>query len=101
MEFSPDGRRAATGGEDQTVRLWDVASGRELLVLRGHTGNVSDVAFSPDGTCLASASYDGTNRVYVLPVDDLIVLARSRLTRTWTQTECRQDLSSRRVRRLS
>ena len=92
VEFSPDGHRVATAGQDQTIRLWDVATGRELLVLLGHTGSLSDVAFSPDGTRLASASYDGTIRVYVLPVDELVALARSRLTRTWTQAECRQYL---------
>jgi WD40 repeat protein/DNA-binding SARP family transcriptional activator len=92
VRFSPDGTRVVTSSQDQTIRLWDVETGREVLILRGHTAPVSDIAFSPDGVHLASASYDGTIREYVLPIDALIELAKSRLTRTWTQEECRQYL---------
>ena len=53
---------------------------------------MGDTAFSPDGVHLASESYDGTIREYVLPIEALIELAESRLTRTWTQEECRQYL---------
>ena len=58
VAISPDGRRIAGCVSDRTVRLWDAASGKVTDILRGHTDLVMDVAFSPDGNELASASYD-------------------------------------------
>ena len=51
------GRQApASASEDQTAKVWDAASGQELLTLKGHTGPVISVAWSPDGKRLATAS---------------------------------------------
>ena len=44
---------------DKTVRLWDAVTGEHKAMLTGHTDEVSSVAFSPDGTTLASGSDDG------------------------------------------
>jgi WD40 repeat protein len=64
VAFSPDGRRLASAGYDQIVRLWDTTTGHEVLSLRRHTGIVGRVLFSPDGQRLASASADGTVKIW-------------------------------------
>lgn len=64
VAYSPDGLRIASGSYDETVRVWDMASGAELAVLRGHEGAVHSVAFSPDGLRIASGSDDYTVRVW-------------------------------------
>lgn len=60
MSFSPDGRTLATAGYDKTVKLWQVATGAGLLTLNAHNTPdviwVPAVAFSPDGTILATGS---------------------------------------------
>jgi WD40 repeat protein len=88
IAFSLDGTRLATASADRTVKLWDFGTGQELLTLYGHTERIWDVAFSPDGTRLASLGDDVTVRVYVLPIEELEALARSRVTRALTVEEC-------------
>ena len=63
-EFSPNGQILATCGRDQTIRLWEVATGNARLVLTGHSHDVNYVTFSPDGQTLASASEDQTVKLW-------------------------------------
>jgi WD40 repeat protein len=65
--LSPDGRRLLTGHDDKSVRLWDVASGKELHRFTGHTGTVIAVAFSSDGRRAISGGRDNTVRLWGLP----------------------------------
>jgi serine/threonine protein kinase/WD40 repeat protein len=66
IDCSPDGRRFATAGDDQTVRLWDAEDLRELRILRGHDDGVYSVAFSPEGRWLASGGEGGTIKLWDL-----------------------------------
>ena len=61
--FSPDSQVLATA-IDQTICLWQVADGRQLAIYHGHQGWVQSLAFSPDGTTLASGSHDHTIRLW-------------------------------------
>ena len=66
LSMSRDGKRALSASYDRTVRLWDVASGKELLQLTGHDGPVLGVAFLPDGQSCVTCSADGTIRTWSL-----------------------------------
>jgi WD40 repeat protein/serine/threonine protein kinase len=64
IAYSPDGQRLVTASYDGTARVWDAASGRQLLILRGHGGPVMAAAFSPDGRRIATGSFDRTARIW-------------------------------------
>jgi WD40 repeat protein len=78
VAFSPDGRTLATSGRrrqehrqdpepaGRVIRLWEIATGRERRVLRGHLDQVHALALFPDGRTLASASGDSTILVWDL-----------------------------------
>jgi hypothetical protein len=64
IAFSPDGGVLASAGLDNTIRLWDVATGFQLRLLVGHTEPIWSVAFAPDGRTLASGSSDRSVRLW-------------------------------------
>jgi len=64
VAFSPDGNWLASASNDKTLKLWDVANGREVRTLSGHTDSVTSVVFSLDGRLLASGSGDRTVKVW-------------------------------------
>ncbi|KAJ1484583.1 WD40-repeat-containing domain protein [Baffinella frigidus] len=61
VTFSPDGTRVVSASRDNTVKIWDVATGAEVCTMTGHSDNVLSIAFSPDGKRVVSGSKD--NRV--------------------------------------
>jgi WD40 repeat protein len=99
VAFSPDGRLLAISSKGP-VKIWDWATHEELLQLPvGFIGGFGrKLQFNPDGTRLMSVVNDpsglvlDTVRVYVLPTEDVIALAKSRLTRTLSPEECQQYL---------
>jgi WD40 repeat protein len=66
VAIAPDGQTLATGGGDGTVRIWDLKTRQLLHILKGHTQQVTRIAFNPtaDGPILASSSLDGTVRLW-------------------------------------
>ncbi|MBD2415699.1 WD40 repeat domain-containing protein, partial [Nostoc calcicola FACHB-3891] len=62
--FSPDGKTIASAGADNTVKLWNAATGKEIITLNGHSNWVYSVAFSPDGKTIASAGADNTVKLW-------------------------------------
>jgi WD40 repeat protein len=62
--FSPDGRRVVSGSFDNTIKIWDAATGREALTLKGHTLAVCSVCFSDGDQKIISTSFDKTIKVW-------------------------------------
>lgn len=66
VAVTPDGRRTVSACWDQTLKVWDLDSGRELRTFDGHSNRVEGVAITPDGRRAVSASVDHTLRVWDL-----------------------------------
>ncbi|MFN6103267.1 MAG: WD40 repeat domain-containing protein, partial [Planctomycetaceae bacterium] len=64
VAYSPDGKRIVSGSQDNTLKVWDAATGQATLTLTGHTATVTSVAYSPDGKRIVSGSFDNTLKVW-------------------------------------
>jgi len=91
IAFSPDGKWIAAASADGTAQMWNTATGANLWSLPVDSGGAGGVAFSPVGKRLAVGGRLGVY-VLVLPIDELVALAESRLTRTLTTEECQKYL---------
>jgi WD40 repeat protein len=94
--FSQDSTRLAVNQSDGKLYIWDVdptssTAGQQLFTFTGLDTFPSFNSFSPDGRIVSIGGwFDQKVRSYLLPLEDLVPLARSRLTRTWTQPECQR-----------
>jgi WD40 repeat protein len=71
--ITADGKRLVTGCSDKIVRIWDLTAGKEIARLEGHSGEIRDVVFSPDGKRVASiASKDGNVRMWNAVTGELV-----------------------------
>ncbi len=96
--FSQDGAFLGTSHMDGTATVWDLDEsleagfGKESAKFDLHKDFVTNIVFSPDGRHVLTSGFDGTARLFTLDIDELISLAKSRLTRQLTDKECRQYL---------
>lgn len=91
LAWSPDGSRIASGGWDEKVHVWDHTKAEPILIYDGHASNkavsggmpegmIFAVAWSPDGTSIASGSWDKTVQVWEASNGRRIWIYRSHLT---------------------
>jgi len=88
LAFNADGLACGDRRRRRHRRDLGPHSGEQRLALRGHNAIVTSVSFSPDDSRHASVGADGTVRVWVLALDDLIEIAEYQLTRTLTDQGC-------------
>jgi WD40 repeat protein len=66
LQVTPDGGYAVSAGWRPEVHIWDIATGRSVRVLEGHTKGTGAIAISPDGTSVLTADADHAVRVWEL-----------------------------------
>jgi WD40 repeat protein len=71
--FSPDGTKIAGCGADRTIRVFDVATGAQEILIEDHADWVMGIAWNHDGTRLASASRDKTSKVFDAKTGDSLI----------------------------
>ncbi|MDZ8050906.1 MAG: protein kinase domain-containing protein [Aulosira sp. ZfuVER01] len=64
VAFAADGVTLASGSDDNTIKLWNLGTQKEIRTLKGHSQWIWTVAFSPDGKTLASGSADKTIKLW-------------------------------------
>ncbi len=72
VAVSGNGKLYATGSLDNSVKLWDAATRKELRTLVGHTGRITAAKFSSDGALLATASGDSTLKLWNVFTGDVV-----------------------------
>ncbi|MHC5185166.1 MAG: LamG-like jellyroll fold domain-containing protein, partial [Planctomycetota bacterium] len=76
VTFSPDGKRIVTAGHDGIIKIWDAASGSQVMKLTGHSHRIWDVSFSSDGMLLVSAGMGNTIKVWDAKTGSMVTTLR-------------------------
>jgi WD40 repeat protein len=79
VSFSPDGKILATGSDDGIIRLWDIESAKQRVMVKGRSLAVEHLSFSPDGKILASGSKNGIITLWDMKNAKQIVTLEPRL----------------------
>ena len=93
--YSPNGQWILTASWDRTAKVWDAQTGQELFTLKGHDDWVWSVAYSPDGQRIVTAGGDGAVQIYTTDMDELLEIAKSRVTRQLTELRKKKDIMFR------
>lgn len=75
VAVSPNGRLMASAGEDRSIMLWDIASGKRIKKLTGHTGFIYSLSFSADSGVLVSGGADSTVCVWDVNTENTSAVA--------------------------
>jgi WD40 repeat protein len=84
VAISPDGQLLASGSEDNTIKIWQLKTGRLVRTLIGHTNWISSLAITPDGQMLVSASGDSTIKIWQLKTGQLVRTLSSHTNSVYT-----------------
>ncbi|QLE56224.1 trypsin-like peptidase domain-containing protein [Nostoc sp. TCL26-01] len=84
VAISPDGRTLASGSYDNTIKIWNIATGEEIRTLNGHSYDVWSVAISPDGRTLASGSNDRTIKIWNIATGEEIRTLKGHSDWVWS-----------------
>ncbi|MFM6270768.1 MAG: WD40 repeat domain-containing protein, partial [Dolichospermum sp.] len=71
LVITPDDSKFISGSSDSTIKIWDLATGKELQTLTGHSRKVNTLAITPDGSKLVSGSDDSTIKIWDLEKNKL------------------------------
>ena len=89
--FSPDGNHVVTASADGTARIWDVATGATIAVLKEQHDSINSAAFSPDGSRAVTASRDHAARVWDISITSLAAIYTERAMQLRDLTEAERS----------
>ncbi|MFN8412256.1 MAG: hypothetical protein U0Z26_07705 [Anaerolineales bacterium] len=92
VAFSPDGSKIATATGDGIIKMWAIDNGSLLYTMPPSNTSINKIKFNPDGKILAAGGADGIVRFYYVQNEDIVSLAKARITRSLTEEECQTYL---------